>query len=408
MIITIDSENKDMSWVIGKNPHSQIPFAKKIRKGFGIGWFVNERSYRVAFLDAADEISYPRYSSDTFAYLHNAELVSPLAGIGILTKFFGTIYPEKDIVTKQTATILALELSERTLKMMSYFTSFRIETDNIWSWDGYKTVRVTARTTLDSFVKFLGIFFLQSMFDNKARMPYRSDDLAKKYIDALIDLDAPFPVRYAFKKNLLGNPTLFSSNKELLDTGGFNFMHGSTQDARIAWVKNQIGAKNLIDLGCGEGDYFFLENMFDTYHAVDIDSDVLAYAKRRLARKNPKSEIKFYDDITHVKTNARVDILLAEVIEHIDLEILPDFINYLLDSFNVNKIIITTPNKAFNPYWGIPDGEFRRDDHKWEMTSQELSDFMAGLGYNFEIYPVGDMAGEISTTTGIIIYSEEI
>lgn len=405
MLITIQSDNRNFSWAIGKNPNNPLPLGKSIRKGYGIGQFIDPQQYRVLFLDAPDEISYPYGMDDEFAYLHNAELVSPMVGLNIIGTFFGKIYSEHDTVANHKVTILALEVSDRTLRLFNNnaFNGFTVNAVDNWQWNGYKTVIVeAAERTLSQLFDFLNVFLLQTAFDNRVWLD-RSEELAVKYINALINVGASYHMRYIFKINLLRKNEVFDNLIGVLNGTQYKFTKGNTQMARQDWTSGHFTAPSLIDLGCGEGNYFKYESKFTNYYAVDIDPVVLADAETYLRRKRPQSEIEFFANIADVPTNiGRCDILLSEVIEHVPLDELPALLRSL-ERFDYEKIIITTPNAAFNPYFNMADDTMRHDDHKWEMTTADLSHYLTSLGYDITVEPVGDMVGDVAVTTGIII-----
>ena len=57
--IVIESENNDLSWVLGKNPDSGM-IARNLRSGILWGWFHNPNTYVTRFNDYTDEVSFKK------------------------------------------------------------------------------------------------------------------------------------------------------------------------------------------------------------------------------------------------------------------------------------------------------------------------------------------------------------
>jgi hypothetical protein len=69
-------------------------------------------------------------------------------------------------------------------------------------------------------------------------------------------------------------------------------------------------------------------------------------------------------------------VLLTEVLEHMPRESAVSLLGTILrkaQGAGVKAVAITMPNGKFNKYFGIPDGEMRHPDHKWEP--QGFDDF---------------------------------
>ena len=71
-ILTIDSNNPNLSWVIFKSPITQVekgePFEKQLRKGMIYGWYSNTNQFRLFFDQQDGEPSF--YKNENNNYLN--------------------------------------------------------------------------------------------------------------------------------------------------------------------------------------------------------------------------------------------------------------------------------------------------------------------------------------------------
>jgi hypothetical protein len=79
------------------------------------------------------------------------------------------------------------------------------------------------------------------------------------------------------------------------------------------------------------------------------------------------------------------DVILSEVLEHIEKDEALKLLQ-ALRQVEVNKLIITVPNKDFNEFYGMAETEFRHDDHKWEPTYDEWVKFLGDAAKTTGLY----------------------
>lgn len=85
-------------------------------------------------------------------------------------------------------------------------------------------------------------------------------------------------------------------------------------------------------------------------------------------------------------------LVLSEVIEHL----LPEDRHVLIENvatlWRAKRVILTTPNRGYNPVWGIPDGTLRHKDHKVEYDYTDLlREVLSPLrreGYDVRVVPL--------------------
>ena len=105
-----------------------------------------------------------------------------------------------------------------------------------------------------------------------------------------------------------------------------------------------------------------------------------------------------------------VFVIFSEVIEHIPLDKIDNFMSGLLD-LRFDKLMITTPQKEFNKYYMMDEKEFRHPDHKQEFTKQEFVDYIEKLTQNKKLSKtyqmIGDQVNGVSMSQGYLIQKVE-
>ena len=86
-------------------------------------------------------------------------------------------------------------------------------------------------------------------------------------------------------------------------------------------------------------------------------------------------------------------VTLVEVIEHVPLDRVGALCQVVFGQIRPRHVLITTPNKEFNVYFGFDDEEMRHYDHKFEWTRKQFELFCANMGemygYQFQMFGVG-------------------
>ncbi|KAF1761523.1 hypothetical protein GCK72_009779 [Caenorhabditis remanei] len=188
------------------------------------------------------------------------------------------------------------------------------------------------------------------------------------------------------------------------------------QVQRNSFVKNtlmnfkkesNIDIQRLAIMGCGE---MSLERglcdvlgTFGTINvlSVDIDPVSLSVGQQLLEKHlNQQGDIissetglpvlmrSYLGDILEPDHRfADVDAIVSlEVVEHISLEDAKKFVNNVLGTLIPRIFIFSTPNHEYNTVFGMKPGEFRHDDHKFEMNRKEFSDWLEELSIRFPHY----------------------
>lgn len=165
---------------------------------------------------------------------------------------------------------------------------------------------------------------------------------------------------------------------------------------------------DILDVGCGGGAYFRMAEKVDSYIGVDIDPEVLAYAKDRGERMG-LANVTLYPSLDEVPAQADRDILLMEVIEHMSLEEAAALLQRLLNQ-PFHRLILSTPNKDFNGFYGLSEKQFRHEDHKFELRALDFQTWISatvGPEFAIQFFTTGDQVNGIATTQGAMIERKE-
>jgi 3' terminal RNA ribose 2'-O-methyltransferase Hen1 len=181
-------------------------------------------------------------------------------------------------------------------------------------------------------------------------------------------------------------------------------LHERRLDQVVATLK-ELGARRVIDLGCGEGKLLRLllqERQFEAIIGMDVAHRSLEIAAERLHldRMPPKQRERItllhgslmYRDARLTGFDAAA---VVEVIEHLDPPRLAAFERAVFEFARPESVVLTTPNAEYNVKWPtLPAGGFRHKDHRFEWNRQEFAAWTRGIaerfGYQVELRPVGE------------------
>ena len=180
-------------------------------------------------------------------------------------------------------------------------------------------------------------------------------------------------------------------------------LHQQRLQAVVAVLK-ESGAARVMDLGCGEGKLLQLllkEKQFTAICGLDVSHRSLEIAAVRLHldRLPPQQQerIKLHHGSLVYRDKRLMGYEAAavvEVIEHLDPARLAAFARLLFGEYRPFLVVITTPNREYNVMWpGLPAGQFRHRDHRFEWTRAEFTawakDIAESYGYTVHFSPIG-------------------
>ncbi|GAA3081649.1 3' terminal RNA ribose 2'-O-methyltransferase Hen1 [Streptosporangium carneum] len=186
----------------------------------------------------------------------------------------------------------------------------------------------------------------------------------------------------------------------------------------VLGVLAELGAREVIDLGCGSGQLLgelLRRPEFTRVTGVDVSAQALALAARRLKldrmpeRQRERLEL-FQGALTYTdKRFAGYDAaVLMEVVEHVDPPRLGALERVVFGVARPGNVIVTTPNAEYNVRYEFLDG-MRHQDHRFEWTRAEFRAWAAGVcgehGYRVTFHPVGDDDPEVGPPTQMAVFA---
>ena len=187
----------------------------------------------------------------------------------------------------------------------------------------------------------------------------------------------------------------------------------------VVAVLRASGAKRVLDLGCGSGKLIgalMKEPAFAEIVGVDISHRALeiAESRLRLERLAPRQRERvrlFQTALTYRDRRlSGFDAAAAvEVIEHLDEPRLSSFERVVFEHARPSTVVVTTPNREYNAKFdGLPAGQFRHRDHRFEWTRRELEGWAADVagrfGYGVRFLPVGPEDRELGAPTQMAVF----
>jgi small RNA 2'-O-methyltransferase len=457
-IFQLQSTNPRFSYVIGKNPHTGM-IVKSVRKGKAFGWFSDDHTYNVYFKDADNEVSYPKGKEESFEYLNVSRYNTPLFPLNVVADFFGTASKKQQQDDLSSSTTLATNLNtvvntdadldadtntdlstpsdsgpnseitpttapyEHTLtvnlvgvenkRYLAFFHHHFPDYELGWEELAHENYRITIKTqkSIYELLNYSNSLFLFLSLMSRTLFDI-TDDTIEKYIRNLNVIDAPFFIRYLFARNVLTKRDRFRRYKGLLeDTTRYEieFAFGNTATQRKEWITDHLGfGLPIVDLGCGEGAYTipYSKKIAPLFvHAIDIDE----VARTKVAQKAEKLELNniiLYESLDHfleTEPEETYYVILTEVVEHMPIEAAEELLHNVTSRLNINKLIITTPNRDFNQFYQI---DLRHDDHQWEMNEAEFRSWLEKVtpaGWDIFHQGIGDKVNGIQTTQGAVL-----
>ncbi len=179
------------------------------------------------------------------------------------------------------------------------------------------------------------------------------------------------------------------------------------------------GATRVLDLGCGSGKLLRAlldEPSFVKIVGVDISYAVLETATNRLRlerlapRQRERIEL-FQTALTYrdKRLGGFDAAAVVEVIEHLDESRLRSFERVLFVHARPGTVVVTTPNREYNTkFEGLPAGNFRHRDHRFEWTRAEFEAWSGRIAadhsYRVRFLPIGPEDSELGAPTQMAVF----
>lgn len=430
MIIKIKSENPNFLSILNKNPNTDLGlYLRPLRNGHIIGNCVDENFYEVIFQDTKH--SYTNYEDNQIDF---KSYCSPEVILNLIRELFSHLVKDVQEVNNTTISWLNKKIGEIdnqscTIEVENFLIDSGWYKDNefllsrylpnvkVIKTDGFKIygLSITSENIVQA-INTLGVVSFLTAVTN-SREFYLEDGQIEKYASILTNVKTvPYFVYYLYiKRCCIRSNKIFDRIVPKLEkcfqqnTGNVvKFTPNDTHKDRMIFVKNHLDMeKPVLNFGCGEFRH-------EKYFGKNFKSKLISYDTEDYSELHNKVKERFeFDwsfttDLSTIDKDTEYQLVLSEVIEHIGT---PDKslkeIHRVLDYFNISKIILTTPNKEFNKWYEMDDGELRRDDHVFEFNPEQFKDFCNSIGSGFQHYCIGDIVLEDCVTLGSVLSYEK-
>jgi hypothetical protein len=429
MILKIKSSNDRLLDILYKNPDTDNGlYCKPLKNGQVIGNAVSKNEYEAVFQDKKH--SYCPEDSNTVDY---QSYCSPLAALHVCCDLFGHLLKSRAEFAGTPIKGLGITQGEAdnaacTIEIPSFYI------DSTWYRNGkfllskyvegievapqsprIFRLTVTGKSAFDAFNLLALAAIFTHVTNHYGMSVYIDDSLAQKLGRILTNIEnVPYFVFYLFTMRAVRSVKQFEELKPVFErylaNSGLqaNLVIENTSRQRTTFITNLLELNMpILDIGCGELIYYkkmMARDFTASYHAVDNNPEMEQLAET-IARRYEDNNLFFYPSPEAFTSGEQVNILLTEVIEHNPLDEAKALIAKAL-SYNFNKLIITTPNVEFNPFYSMEE-EFRHKDHRFELTRgafrQLITSCMKESNATVDYFYLGDSLNGIQPTQGCII-----
>jgi 2-polyprenyl-3-methyl-5-hydroxy-6-metoxy-1,4-benzoquinol methylase len=439
-LIRLRSTNPRFSYVLRKNPESGMQI-RKIRQGYGFGWYTANvatnplKEYNMYFRDYSTT-SYPETGNEV-DYLNRGCYVSPQMYLDLLDEFISLSNKDEPDdpaeIFEQSLTLSYVKMFEGNLLKALNKVGYRVEVMNCR--DKYGTVIITTRDSLKNlvnYVRLICVLLISTKKSNSWQPKAPSIEWCQKYATLIEKLDLDFYLRYYFSKTFLISRATFDKIRPILEKSSryrIELVYGDTAVQRSDFVSSEIDmSRSLLDVGCGNGYYLNrvtkLAENGKCYYGVDTDLQILDQLRHKIEIKEYSNAFVFENlkealetieaaQLTESGDNKStpepMNVLLLEVIEHMEKEEAATLIRQILEHVPIAKLLISTPNAEFNQFYSN-GSKLRHKDHHWEMTTAEFSTWLTQVvlgvknhSYSIRRVSIGHRVNGIATTQGAVI-----
>lgn len=435
MYLKIKSANKELLSILNKNPNTDEGlYMLNHKKGVIVGNVLSENEYEASFIDTkGNSYRAPNEESGLNDYSFRLARV----GAEILSELFPHLLKEKKVVSASKISWLDKTIEELdTEKCQIFFPKMSLP--GTWFREGIHlfqkyfdkselviepiigdlySVRIFKKSIVDC-LNF-AVFFCEINNLVYDKSYYLEEEKIDKIARVFSNIDKiPYFLYYIIIKRVFSRSEKYYAKhipgiqQKLSEDLGLEvkFTPYDTHFDRILFTASHISKDSpVLNIGI-EGfryeKYFarkgFIRQPWVSYDIVDYSED---YNKFMKAAK--LQNFSFITDLGDLPAEEKkYQVILSEVIEHMTPQELNELFDFLNQSEDIGKIIITTPNKNFNKYYFQEEDKVRREDHIKEYTPEEFGELMKTFVHpdrQVSVLPIGDMIGKEPVTLGCVI-----
>lgn len=189
---------------------------------------------------------------------------------------------------------------------------------------------------------------------------------------------------------------------------------------QVAGRLSELGARSVLDLGCGEGKLLrrlLADRTMERIAGMDVSHRSLEIASTRLRldrmpeRQRKRIQIFQGSLLYRDQRLAGFDAAaLVEVIEHLDPSRLTALERVVFEFARPQHVLITTPNREYNVLFPtLPAGKLRHGDHRFEWTRAEFTAWAqataARHAYQVRFEPVGPVDAQHGAPSQMALFT---
>lgn len=179
------------------------------------------------------------------------------------------------------------------------------------------------------------------------------------------------------------------------------------------------GATRVLDLGCGSGSLLYRllsDPQFQTVTGLENSSLSLQQARTILATYLSESapRIRLIRG-SYAESNPALAgydaAAMVETIEHVHPGVLSRVEIVVFGEYRPRYLFMTTPNREYNPLFGLATDQFREQDHRFEWDRDKFRRWASGVakrnGYQVEFGGIGECHPEFGHPTQTAFFTQQ-
>lgn len=191
---------------------------------------------------------------------------------------------------------------------------------------------------------------------------------------------------------------------------GISALHEARLDCVLERIRGS-GARRILDLGCGSGQLLHrLATVAQFEEIVGLEACPYTLTKaRELLAGHPQAAAPRLRLINGSYTEPQPSLTgydaaaMVETIEHVRPGQLSAVERVVFEQMRPRVVYLTTPNREYNPLFGLHPGELREPDHKFEWDRAKFARWAGGVarrtGYRLTLGGIGDEDAELGPPT---------